>query len=51
MYIIIAWDCGIPYPINSKGQGDARRIIIQRWKMEPDYFEACYKSMHKKGAQ
>ena len=29
---------------------DARRIIIQRWKMEPDYFEACYKSMHKKGA-
>lgn len=28
---------------------DARRIIIQRWKMEPDYFEACYKSMHKKG--
>ena len=28
---------------------DARRIIIQRWKMEPEYFEACYKSMHKKG--
>ena len=22
MYIIIGWDCGIPYPINSKGQGD-----------------------------
>lgn len=22
MHIIIQWDCGIPYPINSKGQGD-----------------------------
>ena len=30
---------------------DARRVVIKRWKMEPEYFEACYKSMHKKGDQ
>ena len=26
---------------------DARRIIIKKWREDPDYFAACYKSMHK----
>ena len=26
---------------------DVRRIIIKKWRDEPEYFEACYKSMHR----
>lgn len=25
----------------------ARYTIIKRWREDPEYFEACYKSMHK----